>query len=147
MTASGTATGVLSGDDGSRHRGTATATRAAGPRPPAEELRMAMADIDFSRVNLQYLICARDLARSYPERAAVLLGATDPLVRLLAELDPAALVAVTAVKAPLLMLRQEFWWWNRLFTALQTGCPDELRAVLEQAGLMIADGGSRGAGT
>ena len=108
---------------------------------------MAMADIDFSRVNLQYLICARDLARSYPERAAVLLSATDPLVRLLAELDPAALVAVTEVKAPLLMLRQEFWWWNRLFIALRTGQPDELRAVLEQAGLMIADRGSRGAGT
>ena len=105
---------------------------------------MAMADIDFSRVNLQYLICARDLARSYPERAAVLLGATDDLVRLLAELDPAALVAVTAVKAPLLMLRQEFWWWNRLFTALQTGCPDELRAVLDQVGLIVPHGGSRG---
>jgi hypothetical protein len=68
-------------------------------------------------------------------------------VRLLAELDPAALVAVTEVKAPLLMLRQEFWWWNRLFMALRTGQPDELRAVLEQAGLMIADGRSRGAGT
>ena len=51
-----------------------------------------MADIDFSHVNLQYLICARDLARSYPERAALLLGATDDLVRLLAELDPATLV-------------------------------------------------------
>ena len=144
MTASRTATGVLSGDDGSRHRGTATAMRAAGQRPPAEELRMAMADIDFSRVNFEYLICARDLARSYPQRAAVLLGATDDLVRLLAELDPAALVAVTAVKAPLLMLRQEFWWWDRLFTALQSGCPDELRAVLEQVGLIVPHGGSRG---
>jgi hypothetical protein len=103
-----------------------------------------MADIDFSRVNLQYLICARDLARSYPERAAVLLGATDPLVRLLAELDSAALVAVTEVKAPLLMLRQEFWWWNRLFMALRTGRPDELRAVLDQVGLIVPHGGSRG---
>ena len=147
MTASHTATGVLSGDDSTRRCGPATATRAAGPRPPAEELRMAMADIDFSRVNLQYIICARDLARSYPERAAVLLGATDDLVRRLAELDPAALVAVTAVKAPLLVIRQESWWWNRLFIALRTGQTDELRAVLEQAGLMIADGGSRGAGT
>jgi hypothetical protein len=147
MTMSRTATGVLFGDDSTRRRGTATATRAAGHPWPAPESRIVMADIDFSRVNLQYLICARDLARSYPQRAAVLLGATDDLVRLLAELDPAALVAVTAVKAPLLMLRQEFWWWNRLFTALQSGCPDELRAVIEQAGLIIADDGSRGAGT
>ena len=32
----------------------------------AAEMRLAMGDIDFSRVNLQYLICARDLARDYP---------------------------------------------------------------------------------
>lgn len=144
MTVLRTATGVISGDGGNRHRGTATATRAAGHPLPARESRIVMADIDFSRVNFEYLICARDLARSYPERAAVLLGATDDLVRLLAELDPAALVAVTAVKAPLLVLRQEFWWWDRLFTALQTGRPDELRAVLEQVGLIVPNGGSRG---
>lgn len=107
---------------------------------------MVMADIDFSRVNLQYLICARDLARSYPERAAVLLGATADLVRLLAELEPAVLVAVTEVRAPLLVLRQELWWWDRLFTALQTGRPDEWQAVLAQAGLIIANGGPRGGG-
>jgi hypothetical protein len=109
----------------------------------AREMRLAMGDIDFSRANLQYLICARDLARDYPERAGVLLGASDALVQLLAELDPAALVAVTEVKAPLLVLRQEPWWWERLFTALQAGCPDELRAVLEQAGLIVATGGTR----
>jgi hypothetical protein len=110
----------------------------------AGETRLAMGDIDFSRANLQYLICARDLARDYPERAAVLLGAPDALVQLLAELDPAALVAVTEVKAPLLVLRQEPWWWERLFTALQADCPDELRAVLEQAGLIVASGETRG---
>ena len=53
-------------------------------------------------------------------------------------------MAVTEVKAPLLVLRQEPWWWERLFTALQAGGPDELRAVLEQAGLMVAKGGPRG---
>ena len=73
-----------------------------------------------------------------------MLGTPDTLVQLLAELDPAALVAVTEVKAPLLVLRQEPWWWGRLFTALQAGRQDELRAVLEQAGLMVACGGPRG---
>ena len=121
MTTSRTGTGVLSGDDGSRRRGSASAARAAGHPLPAEGSGIVMADIDFSHVNLQYLICARDLARSYPERAPLLLGATDDLVRLLAELDPATLVAVTAVKAPLLVLRQEPWWWHRLFTALRAG--------------------------
>ncbi len=110
------------------------------------ETQLAMGDADFSRVNLQYLICARDLAREFPERAAVLLGAPDALVQLLAELDPAALVAVIEVKAPLLVLRQEPWWWDRLFTALQAGRPDEIQAVLEQAGLIVANGGLRGTG-
>jgi hypothetical protein len=106
-----------------------------------------MADIDFSHVNLQYLICARDLARSYPERAPLLLGATDDLVRLLAELDPATLVAVTAVKAPLMVFRQEPWWWRRLFTALRAGRQDESQVVLDQGGLIVLHGGPGGAET
>ncbi len=106
-----------------------------------------MADIDFSHVNLQYLICARDLARSYPERAPLLLGATDDLVRLLAKLDPATLVAVTAVKAPLMVLRQEPWWWHRLFTALRAGRQDESQVVLDHGGLIVLHGGPGGAET
>jgi len=96
--------------------------------------------IDFSRVNLQYLICARDLARTSPARAAVLLGAPADLVQGLAELDPEALVAVTQIQAPLLVLRQEPWWWKRLFAALRADRPEELQSVLEQAGLIIANG-------
>ena len=105
-----------------------------------------MQDIDFSRVNLQYLICARDLARDYPERAAVLLGVPDALGQLLARLSTDELTAVIEVKAPLLIPRQEPWWWDRLFTALQAGRPDELHAVLEQAGLLVASEGPRGTG-
>ncbi len=131
-------------DEGTRQRGAASGKCAAGSQPMAGEIRRAMGDIDFSRANLQYLLCARDLARDYPKRAAVSLGATEALVQRLAELDPAALVAVTEVKAPLLVLRQETWWWDRLFTALQAGRPDELRAVLDQAGLMVAKDGPRG---
>jgi hypothetical protein len=97
-----------------------------------------MTDVDFSRVNLQYLIRARDLARESPERAAVLLGIPDPLGQRLAGLRAEALAAVTDIKAPLLRLHQEPWWWDRLFTAIESGRTDELQVVLEQAGLIVA---------
>ena len=146
MNAIGASTDAVSAHDGTRQRDTATRRCSAGSEPLAGEMALTMRDIDFSRVNLQYLICARDLARDYPESAAVLLGVPDDLVELLVELEPAALVAVTEVRAPLLILRQEPWWWHRLFTALQAGRPDEIRAVLEQAGLLVAGEGPRGTG-
>jgi hypothetical protein len=110
----------------------------------SREMQLTMGDIDFSRVNLQYLIGARDLARDYPDRAALLLGVPDALGQLFAELSAEELTAVVAIKAPLLIPRQESWWWHRLVTALQADRPDELRAVLEQAGLMVAGGAARG---
>jgi hypothetical protein len=146
MNTTDASTDAVSAHDGTRQRGAATGRCAAGSEPMAGEMRLTIGDIDFSRVNLQYLICARDLARVDPERATVLLGIPDDLVQLLAELEPAALVAVTEVRVPLLVLRQEPWWWHRLFTALQADRPDELRAVLEQAGLMVAGEGPRGNG-
>ena len=140
----GTSTDPVSADASARQQGAVSLTCAAGGEPLAGEMQPTMREIDFSRVNLQYLICARDLAREFPQRAGVLLGAPEDIVALLVELEPAALVAVTEVKAPLLVLRQEAWWWQRLFTALQAGRPDELRAVLEQAGLLVASADPRG---
>jgi hypothetical protein len=70
----------------------------------------------------------------------VLLGVPDPLGQRLARLHAEELAAVTDIKAPLLRLRQEHWWWDRLFTAIQTGRTDELQTVLEQAGLIVASG-------
>jgi hypothetical protein len=103
-------------------------------------MQYPMTDVDFSRVNLEYLICARDLARGYPERAPLLLGVPDPLGAALGTLSAEALSAVTQIKAPLLIPRQEPWWWSRLFESLRTGGEDELHAVLEQAGLIVAAG-------
>ena len=97
-------------------------------------------DVDFSLVNLQYLICARDLARTSPECATVLLGVPDSLGQLLAQMSAEELVAVTHIKAPLLILRQEPGWWNRLLTAIHAGRAEELRDLLEQAGLIVVDG-------
>jgi len=144
MNAIGASTDAVSAHDGTRQQGAVSLTCAAGGEPLAGEMQLGLRDIDFSRVNLQYLICARDLAREFPERAAVLLGVPEDLVQFLAELESAALVAVTEISAPLLILRQEPWWWHRLFTALQADRPDELGAVLEQAGLLVAGGAPRG---
>jgi hypothetical protein len=144
MNAIGASTDAVSAGEGIRQQGAVSPTCAAGSKPLAGEMALTMREIDFSRVNLQYLIGARDLARDWPESAAVLLGVPDDLVQLLAALDAAVLVAVTEVKAPLLVLRQEPWWWHRLFTALQAGRPEELEAVLEQAGLLVAGGAARG---
>lgn len=69
----------------------------------------ALGEIDFSGANLQYLICARDLAREYPQRAAVLLGVPDALGQLLAQLGAEELAAVARIRAPLLIPRQEPW--------------------------------------
>jgi hypothetical protein len=86
-------TEAASAHDGTRQRGAATPRCAAGSEPTAGEMRLTIGDIDFSRVNLQYLICARDLARVDLERTTVLLGVPDDLVQLLAELDAAVLGA------------------------------------------------------
>ncbi len=105
-----------------------------------EETQHMVRDVDFSRANLHYLICARDLARVSPARAAVLLGVPGALAQLLAQLDAEALAAVTQIKAPLLIPRQEPWWWKRLFAALRADRREEVQTVLEQASLIIANG-------
>jgi len=92
MTAPSASSDIMSADDGTRQQGADSPTCAVGSEPVAGEMQLTMRDIDFSRANLQYLISARDLARKCPQRAALLLSASDELVQLLAELDPAALV-------------------------------------------------------
>ena len=140
MTGKHALTGLVSTDDGAQHSGTASARCAIGGEPLAGETHAVMRNIDFSRVNLHYLICARDLAKASPARAGGLRGVSDALGQSLAQLDPEALAAVAEIKAPLLILRQEPWWWKRLFAALRMGRPDEVQTVLEQAGLIVANG-------
>ncbi len=94
--------------------------------------------IDFSDLNLQYLVMARDLVRRHPELGAALLGVPDELVRLLADLSPKALSHVTCIRPPLLAPRNDFVWWSRLLRALHEGHRAEIEAVLEHASLMMA---------
>lgn len=93
-------------------------------------------EINFSRINLEYLVQARDLAREDPEQVAVLLGMSRRLAYLLADVTPQELAHVMQIKPPLLVPRQESWWWQRLFKAVREGRPDELNAIMEHASLV-----------
>ena len=69
--------------------------------------------LDFSHLNFQYLIQARDLARQDRQRAGVLLGIPDEMVCLLPDLSPQLLAQILQIKPPLVIPRQEIWWWSR----------------------------------
>lgn len=92
---------------------------------------------DFSHLNLEYLIQARDLAIAEPRRAGVILGISDALVGLLPELTPKLLASLTRVHHPLMTPRRDVWWWSRLLKALQDGQPGEIETVMEQASLIL----------
>ena len=93
---------------------------------------------DFSHLNLEYLIQARDLAITDPRRAGVILGISDALVGLLPELTPKMLASLTRVHHPLITLHRDVWWWSRLLIALQEGQPAEIETVIEQASLILS---------
>ncbi len=93
--------------------------------------------MDFSQLNLEYLIQARDLTKHDPQLAAVLLDIPDEMVCMLPELSPRQLTQILHIKPPLVIPRQEAWWWSRLFTALRDGHPDEIEAIVEHASLLV----------
>jgi hypothetical protein len=95
-------------------------------------------NIDFSQVNLQYLIQRRDLTKQDPQLAAVLLDIPDEMACMLPDLSPPQLTQIILIKSPLLIPRQEAWWWSRLFTALGDGRPDEIESVIKHASLIVA---------
>jgi hypothetical protein len=95
-------------------------------------------DIDFSKINLEYLVYVRDLAKEDIEVMALLLGIPEDLARILAAVKPEEMVRVIEIKIPLLIPRHEPWWWQRLFEAIREGRTDELKAIIEHASLMSA---------
>ena len=95
-------------------------------------------NMDFSQMNLQYLIQARDLTQQDPQLAAVLLGLSDEMACLLPDVTPHQIGQIIQIQSPLLIPRQEAWWWSRLLMALRDGRPDEIADVLEDAGLTLA---------
>ncbi len=93
--------------------------------------------IDFSSINLQYLIHVRDIAREDPDVAAPLLGMSPELATLLAQAPGEYLSKIAEVKVPLLAARGDAVWWYRLFTALAEENPEEIDAVLQAASLAV----------
>jgi len=67
--------------------------------------------IDFSSVNLHYLIHVRDIAREDPKLAAPLLGMSPELAALLAQVPSEYLAKIAQVKVPLLAARGDPMWW------------------------------------
>ena len=93
--------------------------------------------MDFSHMNLEYLIQVRDLSKQDPQLAAVLLDIPDEMACMLAELSPHQLTQILHIKLPLVIPRQEAWWWSRLFTALRDGRSEEIEAIVEHASLLV----------
>lgn len=93
--------------------------------------------IDFSSVNLQYLIHVRDIAREDPNVAAPLLGISVELATLLAQAPGEYLTKIAQVKVPLLAARGDVVWWDRLFKALIEENPEEVDAVIQAANLAV----------
>lgn len=89
-------------------------------------------DIDFSGINYQFLIKAREVAKRDPDLASALLGIPKELVEPLAKTSVTALAPLIQIKEPLLTLRAETWWWERLFQALNDGRQEEIETVMEQ---------------
>lgn len=92
-------------------------------------------DIEFSSVNLQYLLQTRELARFHPAVAPAVLGLPEDLTELFAQLSAEQLAGIAKVKIPLLVARGDPWWWSRLLIALQEARSEEIDAILEHAEL------------
>lgn len=93
-------------------------------------------NLDFSEVNVEYLILTRDLAMRDPELVATMLGMEASLAELLAGLKPRDLSRISLIKQPLVVPRQQHWWWLRLVTAIRDGRIEEIKAVIEHVPLI-----------
>lgn len=94
-------------------------------------------NMDFSHLNVEYLIQARDLARADPRLTASVLYMPNELAQALATLTPTGLAQLTQIKVPLLVPRPECWWWSRLFRAIRDDNRAEINAIMDHAGLFV----------
>ena len=92
---------------------------------------------DFSRLNLEYLIQARDIAIENQHQAGAILGIPDAMTSILSDLTPHLLTDITRISHPLITPCRDVLWWSRLLVALQGGYASEIAAVVEQASLML----------
>lgn len=71
-----------------------------------------------------------------PQAGAILMGLPDDLSQLLSRISPHELTLITQLRPPLIAPRYSVWWWQRLLNALQEGDIEELRVILDHAGLI-----------
>ncbi|MBT2988843.1 MAG: flagellar transcriptional regulator FlhD [Candidatus Thiodiazotropha sp. (ex Ctena orbiculata)] len=104
-----------------------------------EELQQGEEEVkvDFSNINLEYLIHIRDIAREDPAVAAPLLGMSPELATLLAQAPSEYLAKISEVKVPLMAARGDAIWWYRLFKALVEENREEVEVVLQAASLAV----------
>ena len=95
-------------------------------------------ELDFSKLNLQYLLQARDLARRDTAAAAALLGISTELAALLGHLADEHFAPLAQIKVPLVLPRGELWWWGRLFEACEAGDLHAIHAIVDHASLVLA---------
>lgn len=93
-------------------------------------------NIDFSQVNLMYLIQARDLAAKDRDLVVTLLDIPDELAKQLSEIPPQRLAPVAIIKPPLVTMRQDVWWWSRLLAAIREGRTEEIEAIVDHLPLI-----------
>jgi len=89
-------------------------------------------NIDFSQINLQYLIQVNQLAQHDPVLTTAITGIPDETALLLGSLTPSDLARMSLIKSPLLTPHPAPWWWSRIFTALRDGRKEEIKTLLEQ---------------
>lgn len=89
-------------------------------------------NIDFSQVNLQYLIQANQMAQQDPVLTTAVTGMPAEIAHIFGSLTPGDLARVSQIKSPLLIPHPAPWWWSRLFTALSEGRTNEIKTLLEQ---------------
>jgi len=94
-------------------------------------------NIDFSQVNLQYLIQVNQLAQHDPVLTTAVTGMSDETALLLSSLTPGDLTQLSLIKSPLLTPHPAPWWWSRVFTALRDGRKEEIKTLLEQMATIL----------
>lgn len=95
-------------------------------------------DVNFSELNMEYFIAARDFANENITVASIMLGTPPELTQCLATLTPRQLANIGYVNTPLIIPRDEKTWWPRFLRALKDGNRAEVETLAEQTNYYFA---------
>lgn len=94
-------------------------------------------NVDFSTINLQYLLKTHRIAQGHPELASSVLGLPIDLIHTFSHITDESLAEIAQVKTPLLVTRGDSWLWSRLFNAMKDYRQEEIKDILEHANLAV----------